>query len=192
MWQPTELGEPFVERRFNFRRGRERRAVTFKIGRPLKDPSTRRSGPWCVPILIEGLGPGRLAPVFGEDALQALVLALDYARRRLVHWAEEEGGVISWLLEYDTLFGESRLHSYQFVAYLRLLEALRETMEHLERELSRGTVWRNRQRETRRLLDRVSALVESGGVVPRAVESFRGLDRARFYLPRRRRRHRKA
>jgi len=71
-----------------------------------------------------------------------LILALDYARRSLVRRAEKEGGVISWLCEYDTLFGESRLHSYQLVAYLRLLESLRETMEHLERELSPRTVWR--------------------------------------------------
>src|SRR5436853_5414009 len=136
MWRPSELGEVFVTRQFRFRRGRAKRSVLLRLGRPIKDPTTRRSGPWCVPLQIDGLGPGKLAPVWGEDGLQALILALDYARRSLTQWAEEADGAMFWLDEFDTLFGESRLHGYQFVAYLRLLEGLREAMEHLERELS--------------------------------------------------------
>ena len=192
MWRPSELGEVFVTRQFRFRRGRAKRSVLLRLGRPIKDPTTRRSGPWCVPLQIDGLGPGKLVPVWGEDGLQALVLALDYARRSLTRWAEEAGGTIFWLGEFDTLFGESRLHSYQFVAYLRLLEGLREAMEHLERELSPRTVWRDKRRETRRLLDRVSALVETVGVVPRAVDTLRGLDRARRYMPKRRKTRKRA
>ena len=192
MWRPSELGEVFVTRQFRFRRGRAKRSALLRLGRPIKDPTTRRSGPWCVPLQIDGLGPGKLVPVWGEDGLQALVLALDYARRSLTRWAEEAGGTIFWLGEFDTLFGESRLHSYQFVAYLRLLEGLREAMEHLERELSSRTVWRDKRRETRRLLDRVSVLVESGGVVPHAVETLRGVDRARRYMPKRRRTRKRA
>jgi hypothetical protein len=191
MWRPSELGEVFVTRQFRLRRG-VKRSVVLRIGRPIKDPTTRRSGDWCVPLQIDGLGPGKLVPVWGVDGLQALVLALDYARRSLTQWTEEAEGTIFWLDEFDTLFGESRLQSYQFVAYLRLLEGLREVMEHLERELSPRTVWRDKRRETRRLLDRVSALVETGGVVPRAVETLTGLDRARRYMPKRRRPRKRA
>ena len=187
MWRPSELGEVFVTRQFRFRRGRAKRSVLLRLGRPIKDPTTRRSGPWCVPLQIDGLGPGKLVPVWGVDGLQALILALDYAQRSLTRWAEEAHGTIVWLDEFDTLFGESRLNSYQFVAYLRLQEGHREAMEHLERELSPRTVWRDKRRETRRLLDRVSALVETGGVVSRAVETLTGLDRARRYMPTRRR-----
>src|SRR5436309_14145596 len=70
---------------------------------------------------------------------------------------------------------------------LRLLEGLREAMEHLERELCPRTVWRGQRGETRRPLDRVSALVETRCVGPLAVETPTGLDRARRSMPTRRR-----
>jgi len=180
------LGALLLQRRFSFRKNGKARSVTFRVGQPFRDPR----GDWGISFQVEGLGPGKVIHCYGVDALQALVLALDYVRRTLPVLAEEAGGSISWLSEFDTLFGESTLHSYQFVAYLRLLEGLREIMEHLERELSPRTMWKNKRSETRRLLSRVSALVETGGVVPHAVENLRGLDRARRYMPRIRRRRR--
>ena len=49
----------------------ERRAVHFRLGRPAPDGA----GAWACPVTLTGLHAG-LAPVIGEDALQALCLAL--------------------------------------------------------------------------------------------------------------------
>jgi hypothetical protein len=45
----------------------------------------------------DGFGPAdKMCSIAGEDSLQALVLALDAARRLLPHYAEQLGGALSW------------------------------------------------------------------------------------------------
>ncbi|NOT06829.1 MAG: hypothetical protein HOP28_01350 [Gemmatimonadales bacterium] len=74
------LGVPIVERTYSVGRSR-RPSVTLQIGKPRPVPGWD----WACPVRIQE-GTGKRAPVhpiFGVDALQSLLLALEYCRIRL-------------------------------------------------------------------------------------------------------------
>jgi hypothetical protein len=71
------MGVPVVERTYS--RGRSHDpAVTLQIGRPRRVPGRD----WACPVRIQETNgkPAVVQPVFGIDSLQALLLALEYAR----------------------------------------------------------------------------------------------------------------
>lgn len=77
---PTvRLGTPIAERTYTVGRSR-RPAVTVQIGKP----RPVRGWDWACPVRIrEGSEPAPVHPIFGVDALQALLLALQYCHIRL-------------------------------------------------------------------------------------------------------------
>lgn len=82
--------------------------------------------PWWCPLQVEGLGPSKVRGIAGEDALQALLLALKFARDYLPEQAERAGGRVFWLTDdFDAVFDERRT--------VQLLEdALAESLDALE------------------------------------------------------------
>lgn len=79
--------------------------VTIRIGRPIRDPGLDR---WSCSVYLEGL-ERKSWGIRGFDALQALDLAMTFARRCLLDY-EEEGAVFYWLngqhLKADGIFSE--------------------------------------------------------------------------------------
>ena len=61
----------------------------------MQGPET--ADPWWCPVSIAGLGDDRVFPVGGQDALQALLLALQYVRVTLEARTAKRGGAIAWL-----------------------------------------------------------------------------------------------
>jgi hypothetical protein len=98
MWKPTELGTEIAKRDLTLRiRGRKHRVV-LRVGLPVRNPASRVRDPWFCPLRFGGLGPkGKLYSVAGEDSLQALVLALDFARQMMPHYARVAGGTLTWV-----------------------------------------------------------------------------------------------
>ena len=73
----TQLG-PVIARRELVRVG-SRRPVVVEIGKPRRRPT----GEWACPYRIGGLGRSGVKQAYGEDAVQALQLALDGVRAHL-------------------------------------------------------------------------------------------------------------
>lgn len=66
-------------------RGSKQRPVLVRLGKPRH----RRTGEWACPYRIQGVGSGRTRQVFGEDAVQALQLALEAIRLELEPFRHE-------------------------------------------------------------------------------------------------------
>ena len=100
MWRPTTLGEVIAERSFVLtKNGRKNGTVRVRFGRPVRGPDTDRREPWWCPFDVRGLGLDGLHPVAGIDALQAIVLALDFVTRVLPEQAARRGLRVEWLGE---------------------------------------------------------------------------------------------
>ena len=84
------VANPIAVRRFSVA-GEPGREVVLTIGKPR--PGPRGDGAWMCSVLIEGIPPGRRRRVHGVDAIQALQMALEYARRKL----DASGLGITWL-----------------------------------------------------------------------------------------------
>lgn len=68
--------------------------VRVRIGRPIPEPDS--DGDWICPIQIVGLGDEEVANVYGIDAVQALLLALQKVGSDLAA-AGRSGVELSWL-----------------------------------------------------------------------------------------------
>ena len=95
----TPLGDVIAERSYEWRDARGARAVTVRLGRPVPDPAP--GGDWACPVAFRGaprgLLPRGVQPVYGIDALQALVLAVGYAQRELAGLSRAGRGDLTWL-----------------------------------------------------------------------------------------------
>jgi hypothetical protein len=104
MWRPRALGIVIAERTLRFDRPRRRpAAICVRFGRPVRAPRPERGDPWWCPVQISGLGKRQLETIAGEDSLQALILALEFASRVLPVEAERAGGHLQWLGERESL-----------------------------------------------------------------------------------------
>lgn len=74
------VANPIAVRRYRVI-GEPAREVVLTIGKPRPDPDSR--GDWYSTVLIEGLPRERRKRVHGVDAVQALQLAMVYARRKI-------------------------------------------------------------------------------------------------------------
>lgn len=83
------IKNPIAVRRFTVL-GEPDREVTLTLGKPR--PSL---GDWACSVLIEGIPNARRRRIHGVDAVQALQLALEYARREL----DRSGLALTWLDE---------------------------------------------------------------------------------------------
>jgi len=95
MWQPTEIGNVVAEREVVFERGETRKSVTLLVGQPVRAPGASEDDFWWCPIMVRGLSE-RVYSIGGVDSLQAILLALGFARSLLPELAESGGGRVYW------------------------------------------------------------------------------------------------
>ncbi|MFT3764081.1 MAG: hypothetical protein QM820_00930 [Minicystis sp.] len=136
------IANPIAVRRFLVvdEPGRE---VVLTIGKPRLDQSSRSPGTWFCSVLIEGIPDERRRRVHGVDAVQALQLAMEYARRAL-----DASGVAVTLFEHgepgDTGLPFAAPIGYGFY-FQRRLEAYMER-EKLEMATTLSSVLQDRAR----------------------------------------------
>ncbi len=90
MASALRIANPIAIRRFAVA-GEVGREVVLTLGKPRPDP--KPGGDWMCSVLIEGTAKGRRRRIYGVDAIQALQLALEYARREL----DASGLDLTWL-----------------------------------------------------------------------------------------------
>jgi hypothetical protein len=86
----ARVANPIAVRRYGVI-GEPEREVVLTIGKPRPDPDP--AGDWMCSVLIEGLPEACRRRIHGVDALQALQLATEYARRTI----DASGLVLTWL-----------------------------------------------------------------------------------------------
>lgn len=84
------IANPIAVRRYDVD-GEPGREVVFTIGKPRRDP--RPGGDWACSVLIEGIPKERRRRIHGADAVQALQMAMVYARHEL----DGSGLRLKWL-----------------------------------------------------------------------------------------------
>jgi len=105
VWRPEALGEVIAERQATFELDHRSHVVYLRFGKPVYPPNPAEGDPWWCPLQVEGLGSGEIRPIAGEDSLQALLLALRFARDHLQAEAERLGGRVYWITEdLDAVF----------------------------------------------------------------------------------------
>lgn len=106
IWKPDTIGDVIAQRKLTLQRGGKERPVLLQVGRPVRSPKSSRRDPWWCPIELEGLGKDQHFAIAGQDALQALVLALQFVEAVLPHDARELGGRLYWLRrDFGIVFG---------------------------------------------------------------------------------------
>lgn len=110
MWKPTEIGEIIARRTLTLERGDEIRQVVLDVGRPVRAPNREPNDPWWCVAELDGLESTKKRYVIaGEDALQALLLLLEFLEKTLPHIVESEGAKLYWLgAELGIVFGGRR------------------------------------------------------------------------------------
>lgn len=97
------LGQVVAERTYQLRSATGVRSVTVRIGHPVPDPAP--GGDWVCPVELRGAPRGQLSgdtqPIYGVDALQAMVLAVGYAQQQLAQLQHRSRGKLSWLGSSD-------------------------------------------------------------------------------------------
>lgn len=102
MWRPDEIGTVIAERRLKVTRRTRRRSVArLEFGIPVRGPEPQ--DPWWCPVRLRGEGFDLFQAVAGEDSLQALLLALDFATHALPSAAAAHGLQFEWLGESERL-----------------------------------------------------------------------------------------
>lgn len=95
----VSLGRVIAERVYNWRTAAGTRSVTVRLGQPVRD--RKAGGDWLCPVSFRGAPRGLLRsgskPVYGVDALQALLLACGYVQQELARLQRSEAGELTWL-----------------------------------------------------------------------------------------------
>lgn len=97
VWKPSEVGTVFATRELSLRAAQAEDSVVVEFGVPVRAPQPDEYDPWWCPVRISGWGTPRLQFVAGEDSLQAVMLALQFAKARLASLATEVGGEVFWI-----------------------------------------------------------------------------------------------
>jgi hypothetical protein len=122
----------------------------------VRAPRPERGDPWWCPVQISGLGGRRLETVAGEDSLQALILALEFASRELPLEAGRAGGQLQWLGERESLvFANTLMSSLLARGLENCIAGLADAVGVLESRGARGAA--------KPLAQRLRALIASGG-----------------------------
>lgn len=130
--------------------------VRVRFGFPVRAPRPERGDPWWCPVQISGLGKRRLENVPGEDSLQALILALEFASRILPDEADRAGGHLQWLGERESLVFANTFMSRMLERNLEnCIAGLADAVDALENG--------SRRQVAKPLAQRLRALVASGG-----------------------------
>jgi hypothetical protein len=89
------LGEVLASRTLRFQTNSGRLIdVTVTVGRPVIDPHARDSD-WLCPFQLRGVGDEVVRAMFGVDAMQALILALNTLPTELRALARDESGTFA-------------------------------------------------------------------------------------------------
>jgi uncharacterized protein DUF6968 len=157
MWKPTKIGQVIAQRRFRCDGPGGRRTVVVRFGRPVRAPRAVARDPWWCPVEVDGLGASAVRAVAGEDSLQALILALEFATNELPLQAGDAGGRLEWLGERERLvFADTRARGLLGRGLQNMAEGLIEALGVLE---SGGA----RKSSANGLASELAALVASGG-----------------------------
>lgn len=133
------VANPIAVRRFAVE-GHPGREVVLTIGKP------RKMGDWACSVSIEGIPKPIKVRVFGVDALQAMLLAADYARRALdatglpLTWLDGEPGDVGIPFAVPTGYGldfQRRLERYVARAYERFGTAVSSILINRDRRLAK-------------------------------------------------------
>lgn len=140
MWKPEDIGHIIAERELDFKNDTGSKKVLLRIGQPVRSPVPKDGDPWWCPIFIEGLGDNKYQAIAGEDSLQCLLLALQYAKKMLPEYAKGEGGRVYWLTEdMDSIFDQQEMiHVYSTMigeAFQVLRDAARKLREIKSRDM---------------------------------------------------------
>ena len=126
MWRPEQLGNVVATRVLTLRIGEVESSVDLVVGQPVRSPNAEEGEPWWCPIRF-GVGPDKLWASAGEDSLQALILALELARKLLPFYAKQAGGTI--LLDpgdTDVITPNAKLMEFYGEAAGEALKAIRQ------------------------------------------------------------------
>ncbi len=126
------MGEVIAERVCDLRRGgRKVGRVTLTFGRPVRAPRPEAGDGWWCPVRIVGSGLDLFRPIAGEDSLQALILALEFAADILPEHASELRAGLDWLGQPEKRVlarqGESADPDNAFAALLARLRRSRDS-----------------------------------------------------------------
>jgi hypothetical protein len=161
MEPPSGIGRVVAMRALTLTTAAESREVLLWVGLPVEDDGAGSRAPWRCPLAFGGLGAdaAKVRPIPGEDSLQALVCALDYARRMLPYYAHRAGGTLSawdggFDGDFDVITPNARLIDFYGEASGEALDAVRQA----ERALR--TVG---DRELRKVHERLQSLVKKYG-----------------------------
>ena len=146
-----------AERRVRLERpGRRATRVRVRFGFPVRAPRPERGDPWWCPVQIAGLGKRHLENIPGEDSLQALILALEFASLILPDEADRAGGHLQWLGERESLIFANTFMSRMLERNLEnCIAGLADAIDALENG--------SRRQVAKPLAQRLRALVASGG-----------------------------
>src|SRR3954466_7018368 len=99
-----ELGEVIAERCLTFEADAGwSREIWIRLGRPVADPSDGLKS-WFCPYQVAGLERDRVMAIFGEDALQALLLAVHTIPSELAAFMKKPGGRFVYLGHLEASF----------------------------------------------------------------------------------------
>lgn len=132
MWRPTTTGTVIAERRLTVvRAGRRQVGARLQFGMPVRGPEP--GDPWWCPVRLHGKGFETFHSVAGEDSLQALLLAFDFATQLLPSVAAGQGVRFEWLGETERIvLGRHALSKSAESAILALVASLKATAAVLD------------------------------------------------------------
>lgn len=132
MWKPDDVGEVIASRQITFTRAKRKLVVEVAIGRPVKGPERR--DPWWCPVRV-GAPIRAFEAIAGEDALQSLVLALEFLQTMLPTLARRKRGTVQWLDEHERLiFADTESKTMAWEAVENALDGLRRAISHIEHQ----------------------------------------------------------
>lgn len=133
LWKPKTLGHVVAERVLTFHKGRRTRRVVFAVGCPVKAGDTL--GGWWCPFEFRGLGRKRFYTLAGEDALQALLLAVNFARKIAPTLVAQAGGTtLSWLGDLDFIYDHDKTEEFYARVAGEALGVLRRIDRHVHED----------------------------------------------------------
>ncbi|WP_437992364.1 DUF6968 family protein [Sorangium sp. So ce145] len=124
-----EKDSPIAERRYSVE-GQPGREIILKIGRPFE--VSPPGVDWACPVVFEGLDDGCSKCVYGIDGVQAIQLAMQYARNQL----EASGLQLLWMTDEPGDLGLPRpIESTLGVWFQRELEQMVESEQRRMHEI---------------------------------------------------------
>ena len=125
MWKPEQLGNVVATRVLTLKIDDVESSVELLVGQPVRSPDAEEGEPWWCPMRF-GVGPDKLWASPGEDSLQALILALELARKLLPFYAKQAGGTILDPDDLDVITPNGKLMEFYGEAAGEALKAIRQ------------------------------------------------------------------